>query len=106
MLAGGGLLAGDLGFLTPGLEHVAAFTVPEVEFVADDRPVHRVSAVDQLPIDDGVGAEVFGQVGSAARVPAIAMTFFRVHEAILAGNAALLAGKDKLASPGMDHLGA
>ena len=66
------------------LEHVTVFAVSQVEFVADDRPVHGVGAVDQLAVDDGVGAEVVGQVGGAARIPAFAMSFFRIHEAILA----------------------
>ena len=50
-------------FLALGLEDVAVFAVPEVELVADDRPIHRVGAVDQLAVDDGVGAEVVGQIG-------------------------------------------
>ena len=73
-----------LGRSLAWLEDVAIFAVPEIEFVADDRPVHRVGAVDQLAVDDGVGAEIVGQVGRAARIPAAAMSFFRVHVVIVA----------------------
>ncbi len=44
-----------------------------------------MGAIDQLAVDDGVGPEILGQVGGAARIPAVPVALFRVHTAILAG---------------------
>lgn len=63
-----------------GLVDVAAFAIADVELVADDRPIHRVSAVSQLAVENGVIAEVFGEVSRATRVPARAMAVFGIHE--------------------------
>ena len=37
-------------------------------------------AVDDLTVDDGVGADVFGKIGSPSTVPAIAVTRFDLHK--------------------------
>jgi hypothetical protein len=66
------------------LEDVAVFAIPQVELVSDDWPVHRVGAIDQLAVDDRVGPEILGQVGSAAGVPTVPVSLLRVHPAILA----------------------
>ena len=66
------------------LENIAVFAIPQVELIAHDRPIHRVCAVDELAVDDGVGPEILRQFGRAARVPAAAMSCFRIHAAIVA----------------------
>ena len=38
-----------------------------------------MGAKHEFAIDDGVRAEVIGQDGGAARIPAMPMSFFRVH---------------------------
>lgn len=43
-----------------------------------------MGAIDQLAVDDGVRAEIFGQIGGAARIPTVPMSLFCVHELILA----------------------
>ena len=59
---------------------VAAFAVANVELVADDGPVHRMGAVGQLAVKDGVIAEIFGNFRGAAGIPTRAMSGFRIHE--------------------------
>lgn len=44
-----------------------------------------MGAEDQLAIDDGVGAEVFGNLLGPSSVPTATMTIGRVHTAIIAG---------------------
>ena len=65
--------------IAAGLEVVAAVAIAKVEFVADDGPVHGMSAVDQLAVNDRVRAEVLGQIGGAPAVPAAPVTFLRLH---------------------------
>jgi hypothetical protein len=60
-------------------EDVAIFAVTQIEFVADDGPIHGMGAIHQLAVDDGMGPQVVGQVGRAAGVPATPMAFFGVH---------------------------
>ncbi len=43
-----------------------------------------MSAVHQFTVNDGVGPEILGKIRSAASVPTVAMSLFRVHTAILA----------------------
>lgn len=65
------------------LEDVAPLAIPHLELVADYGPIHGVGAVQQFAVDDGVGAEVFWQVGRAAPVPAVTMPFLGLHRTIL-----------------------
>ena len=67
--------------LAPRLEDVAPLAVPQIELVTDDREEHRVRAVQQLAVHDGVDAESGGQAGRASAVPAQSMTVFGFHEA-------------------------
>jgi hypothetical protein len=71
--------------LRPGREaarlvDIAVFAVPDVELVADDWPVHGMGAERQLAVNDGVIAEIFGEIGSAAGIPTRAMSGFRIHD--------------------------
>src|SRR5829696_7267484 len=66
---------------TLGLEDVAILAIPEVEFVTDNRPVHRVGAEDQLAVDNRMRPQVVRQIGSATPIPAMAVSFFRIHGA-------------------------
>ena len=60
-----------------GLVIVAGRAIADVELVADDRKPHWVRAEQELAVFDGVKAEVDGEIGSAAAVPAGAMTDLR-----------------------------
>lgn len=62
---------------------VAVLAITKVEFVADDWPVHGVGAIRQLAVDDGMGAEILGDMGFATRVPTAAMAIFSVHAEIV-----------------------
>ena len=61
-----------------GLEVVTCGAIADVELVADDRKPHRVRAEQELAVFDGMGAEVGGESGRAAAVPARAMTKLRL----------------------------
>ena len=78
-MPGGLIVAG----LPAHLEDVAVFAVAQIELITYHRPVKRMGAEGELSVDDRVGAEVIGDLGDAARVPAVAMSFFRVHAVIV-----------------------
>ena len=59
------------------LEIIAVRAAPDVELIADDRKPHRVRAVQQLAVFDGVKTDVRGDVAGAPPVPAGAMACFR-----------------------------
>jgi hypothetical protein len=59
---------------------VALGAVADVELGADDRPQHRMGAVDELAVDDGVEAHVGRDGDRSAAVPTDAMTFFGGHD--------------------------
>jgi len=40
-----------------------------------------MGAVDEMAVHDGVRTKVFGEVGGASAVPAVPVTFFRLHAA-------------------------
>ena len=65
-----------LGGGTPRAEVVAVDAVAHIEGKADDRPQHRVRAVQELPVDNGVKADVDRDLGGAPAIPAQAMTIF------------------------------
>ena len=65
--------------LAPRPEDVAVLAVADVEFVADDGEEHRVGAVQQFPVHDGVDARVGRDGRGSASVPAQAMAVFGFH---------------------------
>jgi hypothetical protein len=70
--------------LAPRLEDIAPFAITKIELIADDREEHRVGAIEQLAVHDGVDAKVHGQVDGATAVPTETMAVFRFHEALAA----------------------
>ena len=64
------------GLLMPGSEVVAPFTVPHVELIADDGKEHGMCTEQQLPILNGVEAQIWRDFGRSTPVPACAMAVF------------------------------
>src|SRR5438128_829133 len=83
------LSSGSVGVGTGGrdraerLEEVAAGAIPNVKTIADDRKPHRVAAVQELAVFDGLHAEVGWDRGRAAAVPAGAVTRFWVDRHVI-----------------------
>lgn len=62
-----------------GLEVVALDAAADVELITDHRKPHRMRAVQQLAVRDGVMADVMGNRVGAAAVPAGTMSGFWIH---------------------------
>ena len=70
---------GIVGLFMPSAEVVASFTVPHVELVADDGKQHGMCTEQQLPILNGVKAQIWRDLGRSTPVPAGAVTVFRLE---------------------------
>ena len=69
-----------LGTGSTGTEVVAIGAVADVELVAHDGPQHRMGAVYELAVYDGMETQVGRDGDRAAAVPTDAMTFFGGHD--------------------------
>ena len=67
---------GIVGLFMPSAEVVASFTVPHIELVADDGKQHGMCTEQQLPILNGVEAQVWWDLERSAPVPACAVAVF------------------------------
>ena len=55
------------------LEELASAAIPDIEAVADDRKPHRMTAIEQLTIFNGLEAEVERDARRATAVPTRSM---------------------------------